>query len=251
MTLASSHNLSTLWSQTLDRPPDGTLPPTRPRILHLAGLITVLRGYGSDHVIRPSFAADLPRLFSLISPQPTSSLHPHPRRHCGELGTSDQPCPLCHFRPRLRWGSINTMPAYHSVLIQFKGDATEENKLGTWLGFKAQLEDCHHPALNGPYISSVLIGNNPAMDQVMEGYTYIFTLQFKYENDRKWYVNGDPIAKRFMRQIEHLIEKVETVDFECETEGQLVSSEGSSQDASAVVLDQQPAPENQGAEEEQ
>ncbi|KAK3986345.1 hypothetical protein QBC44DRAFT_333343 [Cladorrhinum sp. PSN332] len=131
------------------------------------------------------------------------------------------------------------MPSYHSILIQFKEDATEDNKMGTYYGFVSLLHDCHHPADNEPYISSIQIGNNTAVDEAMTGYTYVFTVQFICPSDRKWFVNGDPVARRHIRKIEHLMDKVETVDFESEVEGLLVNCAGSS-----GVRAQFPPPEN-------
>ncbi|KAK4224919.1 hypothetical protein QBC38DRAFT_457826 [Podospora fimiseda] len=118
------------------------------------------------------------------------------------------------------------MPSYCSTLVQFKEEATGDNKFGVYLGFASLLHECHHPSDNRPYISSIQIGSSTDVNEAMAGFTYLFTLQFTSPSDRAWYVNGDPVARSFKRKIEHLIDKIEMVEFESEFDGMLLDCMG-------------------------
>ena len=80
--------------------------------------------------------------------------------------------------------------------------------------FVALQSQCLHPKSRKPYIKSFTGGTDISVENLQRGYHTVFVLEFECEEDRDWYVNEDPVHRRFgVDCLTGVVEEVMVVDF--------------------------------------
>ncbi|KAK4221162.1 dabb-domain-containing protein [Podospora fimiseda] len=106
------------------------------------------------------------------------------------------------------------MPVVHTVLFQFKADATPEEAKAACDRFLALKDSCVHPASNTPYIKSLKGGKDNSTEGLQNGITHGFVVEFESVEDRDYYVATDPAHQAFVKSIGDVVIKAIVVDFE-------------------------------------
>ncbi|GAD96341.1 stress responsive A/B barrel domain protein [Paecilomyces variotii No. 5] len=105
------------------------------------------------------------------------------------------------------------MTIVHIVMFRFKADASEaaiKDVCDRMLSLKDQ---CLHPTNKKPYIKSAVGGKENSPEKTSGGLTHIFVEEFENEEDRKYYLDKDPMHLAFVHSLGGLIEKAQVVDF--------------------------------------
>ncbi|KAI9162774.1 dabb-domain-containing protein [Paramyrothecium foliicola] len=120
----------------------------------------------------------------------------------------------------------------HTVLFQFKAKAEAEHVKEACTRFLSLKDQCIHPTTQSPYILSLkggkdnspeglqVLNSSPAShqimlsDQIQNGITHGFVVEFASAADRDYYVSKDPAHQAFVKSIGDLVDKAIVVDFE-------------------------------------
>ncbi|KAF5008541.1 hypothetical protein FDECE_5197 [Fusarium decemcellulare] len=105
------------------------------------------------------------------------------------------------------------MSITHTVLFQFKADASPDDVKETVGKLFALKDNCLHPTTNTPYIVSLKGGKDNSPEGLQGGLTHGFVAEFKSAEDRDYYVKKDPAHQAFIATLPALLEKVVAVDF--------------------------------------
>ncbi|KAK4221445.1 hypothetical protein QBC38DRAFT_492056 [Podospora fimiseda] len=106
------------------------------------------------------------------------------------------------------------MTIVHTVLFQFKADATPEEVKAACDHFVALKDSCVHPTLNTPYIKSLRGGKDNSPERLQNGITHGFVIEFESVEDRDYYVATGPAHQAFVKSIGDVVIKAIVVDFE-------------------------------------
>ncbi|KAF2273233.1 dabb-domain-containing protein [Westerdykella ornata] len=102
----------------------------------------------------------------------------------------------------------------HIVLFQFKPSASHtaiKEVTAKFLGLK---KACRHPATKAPYIVSVTGGRDNSKENLQNGFTHAFIMQFYSDEDRDYYVDHDPVHQEFKDSLKGVLEKAQVIDFQ-------------------------------------
>ncbi|EUC32756.1 hypothetical protein COCCADRAFT_37359 [Bipolaris zeicola 26-R-13] len=102
----------------------------------------------------------------------------------------------------------------HLVLFQFKQGASAFAIKQITSRFFALTKECVHPTSGRPYIVSVAGGRDISTENLQNGISHAFVLQFHSIEDRDYYVNQDPAHKAFKEAASAVVEKATVVDFQ-------------------------------------
>ncbi|KAH7355592.1 stress responsive A/B barrel domain-containing protein [Pyrenochaeta sp. MPI-SDFR-AT-0127] len=102
----------------------------------------------------------------------------------------------------------------HIVLFQFK-DGTSPFAIkeitSKFFGLK---KACVHPSTRRPYILSISGGKDISIENLQNGISHAFVLQFLSNEDRDYYVNEDPVHQAFKEAAATVVEKALVVDYQ-------------------------------------
>jgi hypothetical protein len=74
---------------------------------------------------------------------------------------------------------------------------------------------CLSPTTHKPYIQSFTGGRDISIENLQKGFSHVFVLEFATQADRDWYVNEDPVHRRFgVETLTGIVEEVMVVDFQ-------------------------------------
>ncbi|EOA92207.1 uncharacterized protein SETTUDRAFT_153173 [Exserohilum turcica Et28A] len=102
----------------------------------------------------------------------------------------------------------------HIVLFQFKQGTSAlaiKEVTSRFFGLK---KECRHPATLRPYIVSIAGGKDISTENLQNGISHAFVLQFHSVEDRDYYVNEDPAHKAFKEVAAAAVERATVVDFQ-------------------------------------
>ncbi|KAM0461630.1 hypothetical protein ACHAPV_004338 [Trichoderma viride] len=105
------------------------------------------------------------------------------------------------------------MSVIHIVLFKFKSSATAEavqNAVSEMLALKS---DCLQPTTQTAYIKSFTGGINNSPENLQNGFTHAFVVEFASVEDRDYYVDKDPVHEAFKTNNGPIIEKVCVLDY--------------------------------------
>ncbi|KAH6884464.1 hypothetical protein B0T10DRAFT_564498 [Thelonectria olida] len=105
------------------------------------------------------------------------------------------------------------MSITHIVMFQFNESASSGDISAVcqrMLDLKAQ---CLHPTTRKPYIQGGSGGKDNSPEGAQAGTTHAFVVEFASASDRDYYLNEDPVHKRFVESLSGLIMKSQVVDF--------------------------------------
>ncbi|KAK4194684.1 stress responsive A/B barrel domain-containing protein [Triangularia verruculosa] len=108
-------------------------------------------------------------------------------------------------------GSTTTVT--HIVLFKFKSDldgGAIDVAAAKILSLK---ENCLSPNSQNAYIKSITGGRDNSPENLQNGMTHAFVVQFENTDDRNYYVEQDPAHLAFKKEIEPLVEKVMVLDY--------------------------------------
>ncbi|RPA88235.1 hypothetical protein BJ508DRAFT_300589 [Ascobolus immersus RN42] len=120
-------------------------------------------------------------------------------------------------RPGAPAGPVNPeLPAKitHIVLFSFAANLPWSVKQSISSSMLNLATTCLHPATGKPYIRSGIGGTDNSPEGLQAGYTHVFVVEFESEEDRNYYVNEDPVHKKFKEGLKGKVEKALVVDFE-------------------------------------
>lgn len=75
-------------------------------------------------------------------------------------------------------------------------------------------QHCIHPSTKEPYILSLKGGRNNSPEAARANYSHAFVVEFRTEEDRRWYLEGDEAHLTFVRSLDGVVDGVGIVDFE-------------------------------------
>ncbi|KAI4616781.1 hypothetical protein J4E90_001593 [Alternaria incomplexa] len=102
----------------------------------------------------------------------------------------------------------------HIVLFQFKDGTSKfavKEVIAQFFGLK---KTCIHPTTLRPYIVSISGGKDISTENLQNGISHAFVLQFHSIEDRDYYVNDDPVHKTFKEAAASALEKAIVVDYQ-------------------------------------
>ncbi|CAE7193601.1 hypothetical protein P3342_009470 [Pyrenophora teres f. teres] len=102
----------------------------------------------------------------------------------------------------------------HIVLFQFKDGTSKfavKEIVSQFVGLK---KSCIHPATRRPYVVSISGGKDISTENLQNGVSHAFVMQFHSIVDRDYYVNDDPVHKAFKESAGMAIEKTIVVDYQ-------------------------------------
>jgi hypothetical protein len=102
----------------------------------------------------------------------------------------------------------------HIVLFQFKQGTSAFAIKEITSRFFGLSKQCVHPSTARPYIVSVAGGKDISTENLQNGISHAFVLQFHSIQDRDYYVNDDPAHKAFKEAASAVVEKATVVDFQ-------------------------------------
>ncbi|CAI4220078.1 unnamed protein product [Parascedosporium putredinis] len=106
------------------------------------------------------------------------------------------------------------MAITHTVLFQFKASISQEDVKAAASRFLALKTGCVNPQSNSPYILSLKGGKDNSPENLQDGLTHGFVVEFASASDRDYYVSDDPAHRAFVQSIDGLVEKAVVVDFQ-------------------------------------
>ncbi|KAF2843307.1 hypothetical protein M501DRAFT_76884 [Patellaria atrata CBS 101060] len=101
----------------------------------------------------------------------------------------------------------------HIVLFQFKPSASSEAIQDVSARMLALKDGCVHPVSRRPYIRSASGGTDNSIENIQNGITHAFIMDFESVEDRDYYVNQDPVHQEFKDIAGKILEKAQVVDF--------------------------------------
>ncbi|KAF3910655.1 hypothetical protein ABW21_db0205915 [Orbilia brochopaga] len=102
----------------------------------------------------------------------------------------------------------------HIVLLKFADGTPSDSLKPVCDAFMKLKETCIHPETNKPYIISVKGGLDSSQENLQDGLTHGFVLEFASAWDRDYYVNEDPAHQKFKGALKtNGLAKVVVVDF--------------------------------------
>ncbi|KAL6246809.1 hypothetical protein RBB50_006116 [Rhinocladiella similis] len=105
-------------------------------------------------------------------------------------------------------------PIVHVVHFRFYSTISPEVRAAVSRKFLSLQFACLSPVTRKPYIRSFTGGRDISIESLQKGYSHVFMLEFANEQDRNWYVNEDPVHKRFgVDELTGVVEDVMVVDF--------------------------------------
>ncbi|RMZ66047.1 stress responsive A B barrel domain-containing [Pyrenophora seminiperda CCB06] len=102
----------------------------------------------------------------------------------------------------------------HIVLFQFKDGTSKFAVKEIFSHFVGLKKACVHPATLRPYIVSISGGKDISTENLQNGISHAFVMQFHSVEDRDYYVNHDPVHKAFKEAAGTIMEKVIVVDYQ-------------------------------------
>ncbi|EHK42218.1 uncharacterized protein TrAtP1_011901 [Trichoderma atroviride] len=105
------------------------------------------------------------------------------------------------------------MSVIHIVLFKYKSSATAEavqNAVSEMLALKS---GCLHPTTQTTYIKALTGGINNSPENLQNGFTHAFVVEFASVEDRDYYVDKDPIHEAFKTNNGPTIEKACVLDY--------------------------------------
>ncbi|KAF2441661.1 dabb-domain-containing protein [Karstenula rhodostoma CBS 690.94] len=102
----------------------------------------------------------------------------------------------------------------HIVLFKFKDGVASADLKDITLQMLSLQKSCIHPTTGAPYITSITGGKNNSPENLQEGLSHAFILQFSSNEDRDYYANQDPVHDAFKKAAGPSIEKAVVVDFQ-------------------------------------
>ncbi|KAK4173752.1 stress responsive A/B barrel domain-containing protein [Triangularia setosa] len=108
-------------------------------------------------------------------------------------------------------GSTTTVT--HIVLFKFKPNVDAGAVDVACAQILSLKEICLAPNSQHTYIKSITGGRDNSPEQLQNGMTHAFVVQFENTDDRNYYVEQDPAHLAFKKKIERLVEKVTVLDY--------------------------------------
>ncbi|KAK1835657.1 hypothetical protein QBC39DRAFT_368159 [Podospora conica] len=105
-------------------------------------------------------------------------------------------------------------PVTHTVLFAFKPDADPDAVKAVCARFLALKTNCLHPFTGEAYILSLKGGKDNSHENLQDGITHGFVVEFGSIEDRDYYVKDDMAHKAFVKGLAGLVDKAVVVDFE-------------------------------------
>ncbi|PSS20410.1 hypothetical protein M430DRAFT_138873 [Amorphotheca resinae ATCC 22711] len=106
------------------------------------------------------------------------------------------------------------MTIVHIVLFEFKPSVDNEVIRDVCRRMLALRENCIHPTSKKPYILEASGGrdHSPEGHQV-GGFSHGFVSHFANEEDRRYYLEEDPVHLEFVKSLGPIIQNVRVVDY--------------------------------------
>ncbi|PCG93332.1 Dimeric alpha-beta barrel [Penicillium occitanis (nom. inval.)] len=105
------------------------------------------------------------------------------------------------------------MSVTHIVLFQFKPSADTAAIDDVCNRMLALKDNCLHPSSQKPYIKASSGGIDNSIEEIQNGITHAFVVEFANQEDRDYYVQKDPAHQEFIKSLDGVIEKVQVIDF--------------------------------------
>ncbi|KAF2692273.1 stress responsive A/B barrel domain protein [Lentithecium fluviatile CBS 122367] len=102
----------------------------------------------------------------------------------------------------------------HIVLFKFKDSATPFQIKDITSRMISLGRQCMRPGTRTPYIKSITGGRDSSIENLQEGISHAFIVQFQSNEDRDYYVNEDPVHQAFKDAAGAYLEKAVVVDFQ-------------------------------------
>ncbi|KAF2013736.1 hypothetical protein BU24DRAFT_464488 [Aaosphaeria arxii CBS 175.79] len=74
--------------------------------------------------------------------------------------------------------------------------------------------NCKHPSTGRPYIQSIAGGKDISIENLQNGISHAFIVQFYSNEDRNYYVDHDPEHQKFKDSVKEIVEKAQVIDFQ-------------------------------------
>ncbi|KAF2256383.1 hypothetical protein BU26DRAFT_414758 [Trematosphaeria pertusa] len=105
-------------------------------------------------------------------------------------------------------------PTTHIVLFQFKQSVTPFQVKEITSKMLALKKSCIHPSTRTSYIKSITGGKDNSIEDLQDGISHAFIVQFYTNEDRTYYVDEDPVHQAFKDAVSPYLEKTQVVDFQ-------------------------------------
>ncbi|CAP65679.1 uncharacterized protein PODANS_7_1120 [Podospora anserina S mat+] len=107
----------------------------------------------------------------------------------------------------------STTMVTHIVLFKFKPDLDDGAVDVACAKILSLKENCLRPNSQHAYIKSITGGRDNSPENLQNGMTHAFVVQFENTDDRNYYVEQDPAHLAFKKEIEPLVEKITVLDY--------------------------------------
>ncbi|KAF2184407.1 stress responsive A/B barrel domain-containing protein [Zopfia rhizophila CBS 207.26] len=101
----------------------------------------------------------------------------------------------------------------HIVLFQFKQGASATAIKEINAQMLRLKKTCIHPTTQKPYIKSITGGVDNSIENLQNGITHAFIVQFSNPEDRNYYIEKDPAYETFKKAAGAILDKAQVVDF--------------------------------------
>ncbi|KAH7146391.1 stress responsive A/B barrel domain protein [Dactylonectria macrodidyma] len=104
-------------------------------------------------------------------------------------------------------------PITHIVLFKFKAEVSI-TQVQTVNDDMLTLKDrCLHPDTGKPYILSSKGGSDNSIENLQDGITHAFVVEFASAEDREYYVTKDLAHREFVSGLSAVLAKAQVIDF--------------------------------------
>ncbi|KAI1166045.1 hypothetical protein F5B18DRAFT_649132 [Nemania serpens] len=105
------------------------------------------------------------------------------------------------------------MAIYHMLMIKFKDEIPPEVVKEACNEIIELPTKCLHPTTKAHYVKSLGGGKDHSIEGWQNGFTHCFLSRFETEEDRKYYVEGDPAHLGIVDTLVPRLEKIQVLDF--------------------------------------
>ncbi|KAI1197470.1 stress responsive A/B barrel domain-containing protein [Nemania serpens] len=105
------------------------------------------------------------------------------------------------------------MTVYHVLMLKFKDEVTPEEVKAACDEVLELPTKCLHPTTKTQYIKPLGGGKDHSIEGHQNGFTHCFISKFENEDDRKYYVEGDPAHLGIIKTLVPKLDKIQVLDF--------------------------------------
>ncbi|KAI1109356.1 stress responsive A/B barrel domain-containing protein [Nemania sp. NC0429] len=102
---------------------------------------------------------------------------------------------------------------YHILMLKFKEDTSPEEVKALCDEVLGLPKKCFHHTTKTHYVETLGGGVDHSIEGYQNGFTHCFLSKFNNEEDRKYYVEGDPAHLQIIDTLMPRLDKLQIMDF--------------------------------------